>query len=118
MGTCQFQIIVIVVIVKKILSYTRGLTKKRQGIERDLAKVMDYVKLLKETLKELRGNIDTQHAIWYQESLTLAKEVDVKENIKRKCRTHWYRDNYDEGFWEEYYKKLVSIPFLDHLITT
>ena len=42
MGTCQFQIIVIVVIVKKILSYTRGLTKKLQGIDRDLAKVMDY----------------------------------------------------------------------------
>ena len=49
---------------------------------------------------------------------TLAKEVDVKENIKRKCRTQWYRDNYDEGFWEECYKKSVLIPFLNHLITT
>ena len=49
---------------------------------------------------------------------TLAKEVDVKENIKRKCRTQWYRDNYDEGFWEECYKKSVSLPFLNHLITT
>ena len=46
-GTCQFQIIVIVVIVKKNLSYTRGLTKKLQDIGRDLAKLISDVKLLK-----------------------------------------------------------------------
>ena len=58
MGTCQFQIIVI---VRKILSYPRGFTKKLQGIDRDLAKVMSDVKLLKETLKELPRIVDMQY---------------------------------------------------------
>ena len=58
MDTCQFQIIVI---VRKILSYPRGLTRKLQGIDRDLAKVMSDVKLLKETLKELRRIVDMQY---------------------------------------------------------
>lgn len=66
-------------IVQKILSYTRGLTKKLQGIDRDLAKVMDYIKLLKETLKELRGNIDTHHAIWYQ---LLLKKLMLRKTSK------------------------------------
>ena len=57
MGTCQFQIIVI---IRKILSYPRGLTRKLQGIDRDLAKVMSDVKLLKEKLKELRRIVDVQ----------------------------------------------------------
>ena len=55
MDTCQFQIIVI---VRKILSYPRGLTRKLQGIDRDSANVMSDVKLLKETLKELRRIVD------------------------------------------------------------
>ena len=117
MGTCQFQIIVIVVIVRKILSYTRGLTKKLQSIDRDLPKVTSDIKLLKKTLKDRRENIDLHHEIWHQESLTLSKEVDVKESIKRKRRPQRYRDNYDEGIEEEYYKKSLSIPFLDQLIT-
>ena len=58
MDTCQFQIIVI---VRKILSYPRGLTRKLQGIDRDLAKVMSDVKLLKETLKEFRRIVDMQY---------------------------------------------------------
>ena len=45
MDTCQFQIIVI---VRKILSYPRGITRKLQGIDIDLAQVMSDVKLLKE----------------------------------------------------------------------
>ena len=56
------------------------------------------------------------HPIWYQESLTLAKEVDVEESLKRKYRTQSYRDNNDKRVREEY-KKSVSIAFLDHLIT-
>ena len=55
MDTCQFQIIVI---VTKTLSYPRGLTRKLQVIDRDLANVMSDVKLLKETLKELRRIVD------------------------------------------------------------
>ena len=46
-GKYSQQIIVTVVIVKKFLSYTRGLTKKLQDIGRDLAKVTSDVKLLK-----------------------------------------------------------------------
>ena len=58
MGTCQFQIIVI---VTKTLSYPRGLTRKLQGIDRVLAKVTSDVKLLKETLKKLRRIVDMQY---------------------------------------------------------
>ena len=55
---------------------------------------MNDVKLLKETLKILRKNINMYHAVWYHESLTLAKEVDV--GLKRNCRTQWYRHSFDE----------------------
>ena len=78
---------------------------------------MNDVKLLKETLKILRKNIKMYHAVWYHEPLTLAKEVDVGQRIKRNCRTQWYRHSFDEDIGVEYYKKFVLIPFLDHFNT-
>ena len=41
--------------------------EKLQGIDTDLAQVMSDVKLLKETLKELRAIVDMNHAVWFQE---------------------------------------------------
>ena len=77
MGTCQFQIIVI---VRKILSYPRGLTRKLQGIDRDLAKVMSDVKLLKETLKELRRIVDMQYG---SKSLKKMQNVVVQSSLTK-----------------------------------
>ena len=44
-----------------------AIIEKLQGIDTDLAKVMSDVKLLKETLKELRAIADMHHAVWFQE---------------------------------------------------
>ena len=64
MGTCQFQIIVTVIIVTNIIDYCDiAIIEKLQGIDTDLAKVMSDVKLLKETLKELRAIADMHHAV-------------------------------------------------------
>ena len=64
MGTCQFQIIVTVIIVTNIIDYCDiVIIEKLQGIDTDLAKVMSDVKLLKETLKELRAIADMHHAV-------------------------------------------------------
>ena len=41
--------------------------EKLQGIGTDLAKVMSDIKLLKETLKELRAIADMHHAICFRE---------------------------------------------------
>ena len=37
--------------------------------------------------------------------------------VLKNCRRQWYRDSYDEVVGDKYYKKSVSIIFLDDLIT-
>ena len=37
--------------------------------------------------------------------------------VLKNCRRQWYRDSYDEVVGDKYYKKSVSITFLDDLIT-
>ena len=51
---------------KNIIDYCDiAILEKLQGIDTDLAKVMSDVKLLKETLKELRAIADMHHAVWF-----------------------------------------------------
>ena len=53
---------------KNIIDYCDiAIIEKLQGIDTDLAKVMSDVKLLKETLKELRAIADMHHAVCFQE---------------------------------------------------
>ena len=53
---------------KNLIDYCDiAIMEKLQGIDTDLAQVMSDVKLLKETLKELRAIVDMHHAVWFQE---------------------------------------------------
>ena len=80
-GIENFDFIAALVIVQKILAYTRGLTVKLQKVETDLVQTFHDVSLLLQTLKELRTNIDYQFETWYQTILELANEIDVQETL-------------------------------------
>ena len=53
---------------KNLIDYRDiAIMEKLQGIDTDLAQVMSDVKLLKETLKELRAIADMHHVVCFQE---------------------------------------------------
>ncbi|XP_057310628.1 52 kDa repressor of the inhibitor of the protein kinase-like [Hydractinia symbiolongicarpus] len=89
LGICQFEFIAVLVIVQKVLGYTRGLTVKLQSIESDLVKTSRNVLLLKRTLQVIRSDIDTHF---------------------NKCC------NYVANGVKEYHKLAVAIPFIDHIL--
>ncbi|XP_066917209.1 52 kDa repressor of the inhibitor of the protein kinase-like [Clytia hemisphaerica] len=111
----EFEFIATLVIVKKILGYTKGFTKKLQTIQLDQKVMTDDVKILLATLKECRDDIDCRFHGWYQFILELANEVNTTEKIKRRCSVMLYRENYESSCPKDYYKDAVAIPFLDHL---
>ena len=67
----------------------------------------------------MRNDVDTTHNTWYDEALTLAAKVDVEE---WKPRTHGGRQttrgNHPHDSISEYYKRLITIPFLDHVYSS
>lgn len=45
----------------------------------------------------------------------MAKEVDVEEKVPRVCKRQAHRSNVDSTSPSQFYKRTITIPFLDHL---
>ena len=115
LGITQFEFIAVLVIVQKILGYTRGLTVKLQSTDTDLVKTSADILMFKQTLHVVRSDIDAHFNTWYERILELANELGVQESMKQRCSIQLYRENYASNGIKEYYKRSVAIPFLDHL---
>ena len=72
---------------------------------------------MQEQLKELREEIDDWHNIWFQSAVNIAEEVGTeKPSILRRCNRQTQRANVEADIPDVYYRRSLTIPFLDHLI--
>ena len=67
-------------------------------------------------MDELRSDIDRTHDTFYQMAVNVAKEANVDPNKKRTATQQMHRVNVPADSVTEYYKRAVTIPFLDELI--
>ena len=58
------------------------------------------------------------HDQWYEMALALAKKVDVKESKLRTVGRQTTRTNPPYTTISEYYKRMISIPLTDHLLSS
>ena len=64
--------------------------------------------------------MDEYHKKWYNDALNLAEKVDITESdikIPRICSTQTYRSNQLVGTNKNYAKGILTIPFLDNILT-
>lgn len=85
-------------------------------------KTVDVINALKEvqtvqaTIGDKRQNVDPFHAEIYQEAVTISEENGISVTLPRFCGRQTARNNTPANSPEEYYKRVVTIPFLDHLL--
>ena len=79
----NFEFIVSLVITRKVLSLTHGVTILLQDRSIDIMDNISHITNLKNTLINCRNQIDLYHGIWYKEALDLAEKVEVEEKMKR-----------------------------------
>ena len=101
------------VITNSCLKYLQALTSNLQAEAKDIVAAVDSVL---STLQDVRDNISTHHASWY--------------NSGRNVLRHMYRTIYTQKVWmtsnrsnipadtpSKYYCRCISIPLLDHLLS-
>lgn len=113
---CTFDFLVCLTVVHKCLGFMRGLSKSLQERRLDVVKALKNVSLVKSSIQECRDSIDDSHGDWYREAVTLAEEFDIPITKPRTCRRQTQRNNIPADTPEDYYKKSISIPMLDHLL--
>ena len=112
----KVEFIVCLVLVKCCLKCTKPLTRQLQSPSLDAAKAREKVSLLYLTIEDLRMDIDATHDSFYQVALDLEKESNINPVKKRTAEHQMHRVNVPANTTSDYYKRAVTISFLDQLL--
>lgn len=121
----DFEFIVNLQIVQRILAYTSGITTALQKRGIDFVNVFGQVKVLIRTLQNVRQGVDEFHKDCFDEASDFARKLDVDIKRPRICGRQFYRQNVllpeqtstPEKQTEQYYRLNVTIPLLDDIIS-
>ena len=70
-----------------------------------------------ETLEAVSTSVDRYHDQWYEDAVKLADSVGVTPKMHRVCNTQIHRENIPSNTVSEYYRRPISIPILNEVIT-
>ena len=111
---CEF--ITALVICREGLSYTRGVTTKLQGRSIELMEAYQSVAVVTETIEKVRLQVEEYHGLWFKDIEKMAEKLSVEVKVPRLCGRQINRSNVPADSPEEYFRKSITIPFLDHMI--
>ena len=66
-------------------------------------------------LLRIRGDIDKLHGQWYAEAVEIAEKVGTPASKPRIARIQSIRANTPSDSPSEYFRRVITIPFLDNL---
>lgn len=98
------------------MSFTKLLSKKLQGRTEDILSAYKCVDLVKTVLKATREDIENVFHTWFSEVTALSEKVGSTPTMPRTCSRQTHRDNVEAETLEEYYRRVLVIPYLDGLI--
>ena len=113
----RFPFIVALVVTKDILAYTKPLRLKLQGRYIDIVRVYGQIKIIETALKDARREIENCHSLMHAKAVQVATKVHVSESLPRTAGRQLQRNNVIASTTSEYYKRTLTIPMLDHLIS-
>ena len=113
----QWQFIIGFVVAKKGLEYCKVLSVSLQQRSKDIAQAFRDISCVIEALEEVRRNVDSIHLVWHEEAVLLGSSIGVTPSVPRRCGRQANRDNTPAEDSVSYYRRTLTIPFLDQLVT-
>ena len=104
------------VVTVKCLQYLLGLTRSLQAEAKDIVAAVGEVNNVIMTFKDVRRNIDMYHREWFDEVEKMCEDVGTEATMPRLCARQVYRSSTPATNSCEYYRRVISVPLLDHLL--
>ena len=118
-GLCKmynsFTFIISFISTMNAMSIIRLISVKLQNRSYDIVKAYNKVKDVKKELRAVRSSDIMLHS-WYVQAESLASEVNVIPQVPRTTGRQQHRSNVEHDSVEEYYRRTIILPLLDHLI--
>ena len=114
----QFEFLMAIVVVEACLGYIKGLTVALQSRSTDICTAYREASIVMRVLTDVRENVDQNHNQWYKSAVDLSAQINGSPpSMPRRCGRQSQRDNVPAHTPEEYYKRSLTIPFLDHMLS-
>ena len=113
-ASVSFEFIVCLVIVSRFLEITLPVTKELQSPTVDVIAAVEKITLLFSMLQRVHDEITESHDECYDESVKLADNLGTLPSKPRIANAQANRSNNPSYTASEYYRRVISIPFLDH----
>lgn len=108
----DFEMIVTIVILKNVLTFTRAFGRNLQGETLEVFCAANSLTAVLHSLNEVNDNIDVYHEFWYEEALHMAGLLGVQENLPRLFIRKQRASEMGEVQVEAYYKEYVTVPVM------
>ena len=114
---CNSNFLVAFVVARRCLQYLKPLTVKLQKRARDVVDAYKKIANISNCFQGLRENIDAVFSgTWFQEDSDVAESFGTTITMLRSSDRQTLRENHPADTAEEYYRRSVAVPFLDHLV--
>ena len=114
----QFEFLMAIVVVEACLGYIKGLTVALQSRSTDICTAYREASIVMRVLTDVRENVNQNHNQWYKSAVDLSAQINGSPpSMPRRCGRQSQRDNVPAQTPEEYYKRSLTIPFLDHMLS-
>ncbi|TKS80830.1 52 kDa repressor of the inhibitor of the protein kinase [Collichthys lucidus] len=108
----DFEIIVTIVILKNVLTFTRAFGRNLQGETLDVFFAANSLTAVLHSLNEVNDNIDVYHEFWYEEAVNVADVMDIPVKVPRLFLRKQRAADMGEIQEEAYFKEYVTIPVI------
>lgn len=105
------------VIASSSLSYLMALTKSLQSEAKDIVEAVTEICNLKAVLQDLRDNVEDYHDQWFSKVEQMCTLIGTEPSLPRVCARQTHRSNVPSQTPKEYYRRTITIPLLDHMLT-
>ena len=112
----SFNFLSSLVITSSVPDLILCVTQLLEGSEIDIADETHLIESLKNLICCKRNTVNTFHRKCYSDIVELFCKVGTEECKPRTSKLQRYRNNVQSEFISDYFKKVVVIPLLDHLI--
>ena len=111
----SFDFLSSLIITRSILDPTLRVTRLLQGQAIDTADATHIIESLKSLICCKRNTVDTFHKKCYSDIVEIACKVGIEECKPKTSKLQRNRNNIPSESISGYFKKVVTIPLLDHL---
>ena len=112
----KFEFIVVFLSMYQYLSHIAGIIVKLQKKTVDIVDAYQMVSEVAKTYKDQRKDVDASFSLIFTQSTRMAEKVGAAVEMPRITSRQKHRSNAEALSPQEYLKKNVVIPFLDHII--